>query len=456
MMNEPRHRARWSLSPRRPKIPGRSGMRTLAAAACWLAVLTTPGRAVGADGPPTGTPDTGVKAPAASQSLAGHLEIQVSPAGVSVYAVSADAQKLLITLADRTGLQIIVDDTVRRQITVNLNDLKPEKALEAIVDASGLSSSLIKGVWMISEGIPSGPSSYLLSNIASIRARYVDASAAKSLLPVFLQDYVKIDPDQNSVVLSAPAPVLDKFRTDISQFDIPATQILFDVLMIEISDQHLDQLNLGLAGVDPANPLPNLNWANAGKGLSLAAGAGDLTYQGIGTLPNDFMIQLQALKQKGFARIRANPRIATVSGQPASIFIGTQRYISTPVSNEGNYISAGVNLSITPLTGATGVIFTTLQTEVSVLGADDPVTHLPDKSTRQANTVVTLRDGQTLAIGGLAQDEIHESRTKIPVLGDIPLLGDLFRTHSVEHDKTHLLILITPHVLADTGQPARE
>ncbi|MCA1597280.1 MAG: type II and III secretion system protein, partial [Chloroflexi bacterium] len=148
-------------------------------------------------------------------------------------------------------------------------------------------------------------------------------------------------------------------------------------------------------------------------------------------------------------------------------FIGLQRYISTPVelpasagSNYGqtlNFISAGVNLKITPLTGATGIIFTTLDTEVSVLGADDPTTHLPDKSTRHADTVVTVRDGQTIILGGLNQDEIHETRTKVPLLGDIPVIGTLFRTHSLQHTHTQLLILITPHVLSETGHlPAAE
>jgi len=426
-----------------------------------------PARALPAAPAPTGATPITAPTSAVPASAVGTLEINATPEGVSIYAISVDAQKLFTTLAEKTGLQVIVDDTVKRQITVNLTNLKPEDALNAIVSVSGLSSLKLKDVWLISEGIPSGPSSYLLSDIDSIRTKYVDAAAAKSLLPVFLQDYVKVDADQNSVVLSAPAPVLEKFRGDITRFDVPAIQILFDVLMVEMSDTALDQLNLGLEGTDPNAPAPNLLYNNAGKGFSLVAGLGQLSYQGVQTLPNSFDVRIQALVQKGVAHIRANPQIATVSGRQAQLFIGLQRYISTPVQlpsgNGGqgfsqlNYISAGVNLQITPFTGATGVIFTNLQTEVSVLGADDPTTHLPDKSTRQATTVVTVRDGQTIVLGGLNQDEVHETRTKVPVLGDIPLIGKLFRTHSLEHQLTHLLIFITPHVLSETGHlPANQ
>jgi type II secretory pathway component GspD/PulD (secretin) len=83
---------------------------------------------------------------------------------------------------------------------------------------------------MVSEGIPRSPSSYLLSDIDAIPTKYVDAANARNLLPVFLQDYVKVNAEQNAVVLSAPRDVLRKFRQDIAQFDIPASQILVDLL----------------------------------------------------------------------------------------------------------------------------------------------------------------------------------------------------------------------------------
>lgn len=367
---------------------------------------------------------------------------------LSVFAVGVDAQELLTAIASKANLKLVIDDTVSRRLTVNILNKPVRQVVDDIVSAYGLSAAEFNGVLMISEGIPRSPSSYLLSEIDSIPTKYVDASNARNLLPVFLQDYVKVNSEQNAVVLSAPGEVLRKFREDIARFDIPASQILVDLLVVELTDATTDSLGL------------QFGFGNAGDGLFSDPNAGSLVFRAISSLPQSFSVTLRALQEKGKARVRANPRIATVSGRRASIFVGRQRYIATPIdtSSSGgggrqtNFIDAGVRLGITPFTGGQGQILVDVDAEVSTLSAIDPITRLPEKSTRTASTIVRVGDGGTIVIGGLKQQESREVRTRVPILGSIPFLGPLlFRTKDVRNTNTELVIFITPRTLSDTG-----
>jgi type II secretory pathway component GspD/PulD (secretin) len=178
-------------------------------------------------------------------------------------------------------------------------------------------------------------------------------------------------------------------------------------------------------------------------------------------LPQSFTAQLKALIEKRQARVRANPRIATISGRLSNIFIGQQQYLTTPVNIPGrglsNSIDAGVSLEMTPLTGGDGEIILDLKEEVSTLSAPDSVTGLPTKTTRSAYSTVRVRDGQTIVIGGLRQLENRSVRRAIPILGNIPLVGTLFRSTKTENTLVDLAIFITARSLSQTGHlPAAE
>ncbi len=377
----------------------------------------------------------------------GTYRIEGGAANMSVYAVSVDAAELLTAIASKANLPLIVDDAVARKLTISIAGRPAREVVADIASAYGLGIGEIEGTLMISEGIPRAAGSYLLSQIESVPTKYVDAANARNLLPVFLQDYVKVNPEQNSVVLSAPRDVLDKFRDDIARFDTPASQILVDLLVVELTDTTLDQLGFTFGN------------GNAGRGL-FYDGAGGLSYRSVATLPKAFAATIKALQEKGKARVRANPRIATVSGQRASIFVGRQRYIVTPIDTgqgQRNFIDAGVRLGMTPYTGGQGQILIEVDAEVSTLSAVDPVTRLPEKSTRTANSVVRVADGQTIIIGGLKQQEQRAVNTRVPILGSIPFIGQFFRSRDIRNTDSDLVIFITPRTLSSTGHlPAAE
>jgi type II secretory pathway component GspD/PulD (secretin) len=428
-----------------------------------LAVAPGPGGDSGigyaaAEAEPNGGKETEAKeAGAEGGKAAAEPEIAVKTSGVTVHAVNVYAHLLFTRLAAKTGLQVVVDDAIKdRKVTVHLTGKSPQEVLSYIVSAYGLSTGEVNGVHMISEGIPRKPSSYLLSDIKSIPTQYVQASNAKSLLPVFLQDHVKVNYEQNAVVLSAPTDVLDKFEQDIQQFDVPAAQIMLEILVVEFTDWDTASYNLGI------------RWQSAGRGaewgtLSLPAlegseptrGLGEVVLRGIADLPNEFRASLEALETARRAKVRAAPRIATVSGRWASFFVGIERYLRQPIeTGDGgttNFIDAGVRLNIAPWTGDGEEIICEIHPEVSTLSALDPVTGLPEKITRTADTMVRVKNGQTIVIGGLRQEEERRIRTKVPILGDIPLLGALFRSSATSVNRTDLVIFVTPRVLSLTG-----
>ncbi len=373
------------------------------------------------------------------------LEIEPSARGWTLHAINVDAHELLTAFAAEAHLPLIVDDTVKRALTINIVDKPEREVLQVIVDAYGFSWAEVEGVHIVSEGMPRTPSSYLLSDIASVTTKYVSPAQAKQLFPIFLQGNIKVNTDQNAVVLSAPQAVLDKFREDVEQFDVPAAQIMLDVNVVEFTDMDTDTF------------AAMLGYSNANLGVVTDSLTGQLTFNAIVDLPTIFFSQLQALVEKRQARVRANPRIATVSGQQATIFIGQEQYLTTRVGSSGNSISAGVKLEVTPLTGGAGEIILDINQEISTLSAPDAVTGLPTKTTRTARTTVRVRDGQTIVTGGLRQTESRLVRRAIPILSEIPIIGNLFRSKKTEKTTVDLAIFITARSLSPTGHlPAEE
>jgi type II secretory pathway component GspD/PulD (secretin) len=149
--------------------------------------------------------------------------------------------------------------------------------------------------------------------------------------------------------------------------------------------------------------------------------------------------------------------MAVVNGQTAEIFVGAQRFIRVEVQSYGaklekiQGVDVGTRISITPWTGGKGEITATISPEVSNIVELERATGLPTLSSRRASTTVRVKDGQTIAIGGLTQRQDYYTKRKVPILGDLPLVGPLFRSSRKNSSTTELVILITPRILADSG-----
>jgi pilus assembly protein CpaC len=160
---------------------------------------------------------------------------------------------------------------------------------------------------------------------------------------------------------------------------------------------------------------------------------------------------LRVLRDNAVLRVLAEPNLVSMSGHEASFLAGGEFPYQT-VSDQDvsiNFKEFGVGLKFTPIIGSNGMITLRVTPSVSEITELVPTSTGPQPvlSTRKLNTTVNLRDGQTLALAGLLQDDLREVVQKVPMLGDIPILGALFRSSSYQQDKTDLLVAVTPHIV---------
>ncbi len=197
------------------------------------------------------------------------------------------------------------------------------------------------------------------------------------------------------------------------------------------------------SGAFPANPLSVTSNIN-----------GILRFLGGGA---SWTVFIDALKDEGLLKVLAEPTLITLSGRQASFLAGGEYPIPVPQASYGaaivtiQYKPFGVALNFTPTVLSSGKISMLVAPEVSDLDFSQAVAIqgylVPSLTTRRVSTTVELADGQSFAIAGLLKDEVREDVRKFPLLGDIPILGALFRSTSFQKNETELIIIVTPHLV---------
>ncbi len=224
----------------------------------------------------------------------------------------------------------------------------------------------------------------------------------------------------------------------------------------------LGKLGNDFGGTVGVNPLSNVNVESERTTLPSLLTDLFVNFSGLNETANvlfnidNFSLAMQFLESESLARLLAEPRLITQSGQEASFLAGGEFPYQTVSDNDVaiNFKEFGVGLKFTPIIGSDGMVTLRVSPSVSEITEliDTSTGPQPVLSTRKLNTTVRLRDGQTLVLAGLLQDNLREIISKVPLLGDIPVLGTLFRSSSYQQRKTDLLIAVTPHIV----KPVRE
>jgi pilus assembly protein CpaC len=186
----------------------------------------------------------------------------------------------------------------------------------------------------------------------------------------------------------------------------------------------------------------------------ISSGAPGNLFYGILTPQHGFFGWLEALRTESLTKALANPTLVTISGRPASFLAGGEQAIPVPagLGQVGvQFEEFGTRLNFLPIVLGNGKIHLEVEPEVSDLnaafGTSIAGTIVPGRTTQRVHTSVEMETGQTLAIGGLIQRKITASATKIPIAGDLPFIGVLFRAETYSEEEDELLVLVTPHLI---------
>lgn len=227
-------------------------------------------------------------------------------------------------------------------------------------------------------------------------------------------------------------------------------QVMLEVKIAEINRTELDKLGL------------NLSWSNAGNSISFTGTTAATVGSGVGSVVVNSIDRITSLanaqKKDELVKILAEPNIVAISGQEGSFLAGGEILIPVPQGNGTVTMESklfGVGLRATPTVLDQGRIHLRVQPEVTDLVGFSTVastgsggnTLVPTLTTRRVSTAVELREGQSLAIGGLLQDNTRGAISRFPLLGDIPILGTLFRSTEYQQSKTELMIVVTPRLV---------
>jgi type II secretory pathway component GspD/PulD (secretin) len=270
----------------------------------------------------------------------------------------------------------------------------------------------------------------------------------------------------NLLVYEGPVDTLTDLQEHLSIIDKKSPQILVDLLAVELTEEANRQLGLdwtyaqGRIGLfqPTGNSIRDLTPDTRLDGLTTYPDTGQAFYQGVGSLPREFFVRLNTLVSDGKGSILANPRTVATSGHEAIIQIRkTLNYFfnegfddaGRPIVKKSD-ISADTQGRITPTLLADSSIRMTVDIKVGSF-TFSPDAGLPEQTNRESTTTVTVCEGQTLVIGGLRQQEMSQVITKVPILGDLPLIGVLFKNTKKDTKNSVLTLFVTPHLLPENN-----
>src|SRR5437588_6739609 len=447
----------------------------------------------GADNPPmllVQAPATAASSPAATIKTNppnnSEEDSVVESGGVGVREFQGDdVGQVLRLLARQAKINLVVSETVTGTVTMRLEDVSAIQAISIIVKAKGLFMDKIDNVYYIKTAAertaePTESDSYQFSYA---RAKEIAPLVASQLAS---KDPPQIDERTNTIFFRETRSNIDNIRKMLVQIDKPTKQVMIEARLVEVSADPVQAYGINWAGtVGSASAPKTFTNGNPIAGGSPAPGAnpptsgfafgdpsnhnlslGSLTH----LIPGQFAIlsvpqfsaALTALNEDSDAEFLANPRVVTADNQQAKIEVIRNQPVPQLNFNEqtatavfGGFQdkSFGNTLVVRPSVNKDNFITLSVKPEISNKVADfhfsfasaDVTSPIIDKRTLDSN--VLIKSGDTLAIGGLISDQISKARTKVPFLGDIPVLGYAFQSHDNERHKRNLLIFVTPTIL---------
>jgi type IV pilus assembly protein PilQ len=412
-----------------------------------------------------------------------------------------ETRAVLQLIADMSGLNIVVSDTVQGSVTLRLLNVPWDQALDIVMTTKGLDMRRNGNVVIVApaEEIAAREQAELealqaLETLEPLRSEFIQVNYAKaSDLAALMQGEggnsllsergsIAIDARTNILLVNDTGTSLANIRRLVTALDIPVRQVLIESRVVIVNDDYSRDLGVrfGTTMVDDnsGDGLLGLTGTTAGAGalvgspplgvggsilpvpappqasrynvnLPVVGPAGSIA---LAILGSDYLVDLElsALQAEGDGRVVSTPRIVATNQREARILQGTEipyQQASSSGATNVSFQEAVLSLSVTPqITPDNRVIMDLTVTKDSVGQVFNGV---PSIDTRELTTQVVVADGETVVLGGIYETEEIRTETKVPGLGNIPGLGHLFRSRSTENNNAELLIFVTPKILRE-------
>ena len=381
----------------------------------------------------------------------------MNPAGtVSLDVKNADIIDVIRLLAQQSGQNIVTTQSVKGSVTVSLRNVPLKQALDLIVRTNGLEYRQVGNVYVI--GTPAELAAQFgsagqVSQTVAFPIRYANpADLGKQLSGVLPAGSFVIDPRTDTVLVNGTPDVIQSARNFLALSDVPAPQVVFEVKVVDITKTN-DTTNVGIdwAGTTRLGLFENCIACPSTPDLNTPP---ITSLNPIPVLPFTrnalfFNARINYLITHNQATLLADPKVEALDNQPASLLVGQTYPIVYYSSQAGQfqvqYIDIGIILRVTPVINTDGFITTTLHVERSNI-AGLVQNQYPILDNRKIDDILRVKDGDTIVMGGLVNDETTKTTSKVPLLGDIPVVGSLFT--NVNKTKVHneIVFLITPHI----------
>jgi len=290
------------------------------------------------------------------------------------------------------------------------------------------------------------------------------------------------DKDTNALIITAPPKAMRQIRDVIAQLDIQRSQVLVEAIIAEVSATTSSQLGVdwavfnkeriaaaGILNPSTSQALTNAATALSGSGSSSNSTTAALSLLGLGATAaggiinengTSFALLLKALKGDGNTNILSTPTLLTMDNEEAKFSVGQEvPFLTGSFSNTGSTSGSvnpfqtierkdvGLTLGVTPQINEGNVVKLKIDMESSSLTASSSSTLQQTTNKRTLTNTVVVDTGQILVIGGLTDDKLTDSKNQVPFLGDIPLLGNLFKARATSKEKSNLMVFIRPTIL---------
>jgi type IV pilus assembly protein PilQ len=411
---------------------------------------------------------------------------------------NVDVRSLLQVIADFTNLNIITSDSVQGSITLRLKDVPWDQALDIILQSKGLDMRKNGNVIIVAPRDELATKEKLelearnqIADLEPLRTEnfvvnYQKADDVRKLLVddkqrlLSKRGSVVVDQRTNQLFVQDTASRLEEVRRLLARIDVPVPQVLIEARIVEASDTFSRNLGARFG----FNRITNGEWLNAGAGSTFgtgtaASGTNSITIGNRSVTNPNFVnlpagtiggfqpgtfgltlfnssvtrvvnLELSALEAEGRGKIVSSPRVITADKIKATIEQGTEIPYQQATSSGATSISfrkAVLKLEVTPQITPEGAIFLDVKVNKDSRGQD--TASGPAIDTKNVQTQVLVENGGTVVLGGIYEQIERNTVTKVPLIGDIPVVGNLFKNTQKVNDRTELLIFITPRVVSE-------